>query len=88
MSTDTLRVEGRLYLRLEVVAQVYRVEPVWLESVYARGLLGPGIPSGQSVAIAALQLDRVATIVRLSHVLELDLDAIELQLTDRGEGMF
>ncbi len=82
MTGETLRVDGRLYLRLEAVAEVYRVETVWLKRVYERGLLGRGVPSGPSVAIAAVQLDRVATIVRLHQVLELDLDSIEVQLGD------
>ncbi len=82
MSNDVVRIRGKLYVRLEDVAHVYRVEQAWLLDVYERGMLGSGEPVGTSIAIAAVQLDRVATIVRLHEVLELDLDTIEVQLPD------
>ena len=80
MNQAKLYRDGELYLSLEVVAEVYEVEVTLLRDVYARGLLGTGVDHGRRLCIAALELDRVATIVRLHRVLGLDLDAIELRL--------
>ena len=69
-------VEGEPYLTLEAVAEVYQVQVVWLREVYQRGLLGSGVDAGTSICIAAVHLDRVATIVRLRHFVGQDVDAI------------
>jgi hypothetical protein len=79
---ESLRFDGELYLRLETVAEIYTVRVAWLHEVYAHGLLGDGKHEGASICVAAVQLDRVATIVRLHHVLGLDLDAIVLALDE------
>lgn len=83
MSADMLRVEGVLYLSLETVAELYRVEVVLLREVYELGLLGRGVAGGgggATVCIAAAELDRVATVVRLQRVLGHDVDAICVHL--------
>lgn len=80
MRDDQLHIDGELYLRLETVAEIYTVRITWLQEVYDAGLLGDGRQQGRSLCVAAVQLDRVATIVRLHHVLGLDLDAIGLAL--------
>ena len=83
MTGDRLRVEGELYLSLETIAELYEVETVWLREAYDSGLLGGGIDKGPSVCIAAVQLDRVATLVRMHAVLGLDIDTIALSLEER-----
>jgi hypothetical protein len=82
VSEASVRFEGDLYLTLEAVADVYRVDVVWLRRVYDAGLVGRGIARDATVCIPAVRLDRVATIVRYHYSLGLDLDAIELQLED------
>lgn len=80
MSTERIFVEGELYLSVETVAEVYRVEVVWLREVLDAGLLAGGVASQPTLCIAATRLDHVATIVRLHRALGLDLDAIRLLL--------
>lgn len=80
MSGGKLYVGGELYLSLETVAEVYRVEVTLLREAYDQGLLGSGVDSGPSVCIAAVHMDRVATIVRLHAALGLDLETIVLVL--------
>ena len=83
MSTKAIYIEGELYLSFEVVAEVYRVQVAWLHEACEVGLFGSGhSPAGP--CIAAVQLDRVSTIVRLHHGLGLDLEAISLTLEDRS----
>lgn len=71
-------------LSLETVAEIYQVRAAWLLEAVELGLLGPGVGSGTRVRIATVQLDRVATIVRLNQRMGLGLDAIGLAL-DRDE---
>lgn len=80
MSRDRIYVEGELYLSLETVADVYQVQITWLREAYDSGLFGTGVEKGPTVCIAAVQLDRVATIVRLHETLGLDLETIHLTL--------
>jgi len=80
-----LVVEGELYLSLEVVAELYQLRRPWLREVFDLGLLGTGVDDGPTVCIAAVQLDRVATIVRLHRVVGLDLAAIAWTLEETGE---
>lgn len=80
MSTERIFVGGELYLSVETVAEVYRVEVVWLREVLDAGLLAGGVASQPTLCIAAARLDHVATIVRLHRALGLDLDAIRLLL--------
>ena len=82
MSDDKLYVEGELFLSLETVAEIYKVQVVWLQQVYERGLLGAGVDQGRTICIAAVQLDRVATIVRLHESIGLNLDLISATLED------
>jgi hypothetical protein len=80
MTPREVRVFGELYLSLETVAEIYRVQEVWLRGVYEHGLLGTGVDDEVGICIPAARLDRVATIVRMHRVLELDLDTITLTL--------
>ena len=84
MSADTMRVEGELYLSLDIVARCYQVQTVWLREVYDYGLLGAGVGRDREPHIAAVQLDRVAAIVRMRLVLGLDLVTIEHALGPAG----
>lgn len=80
MSDERIYVGGELYLSLETVAEIYRVEVVWLRQAQDAGLLGSDVATQPMVCIAAARLDHVATIVRLHQVLGLDLDAIRREL--------
>jgi hypothetical protein len=82
MKADQISVEGELYLSLETCAEIYSVEVVWLREVFDQGLLGRGVTSGQRLCVAAIHLDRVATIVRLNQTCGLDLTDIQLELGD------
>ncbi|MFT5049693.1 MAG: hypothetical protein ACI8QZ_001086 [Chlamydiales bacterium] len=83
MTSDKQYIENELYITLVTIAGLYQVETVWLQRVYDRGMLGTGVRAGASVSIPAVRMDRVATIVRMHAVLGLDLESIELALTDR-----
>ncbi|QDV08478.1 hypothetical protein Poly30_40250 [Planctomycetes bacterium Poly30] len=78
--SQPIEIDGVVYLELEAVAEVFRVESVVLREAYVSGLLGPGVEGDQRVLIATTLLDRVATIVRMRVVLELDLETVELML--------
>ncbi len=82
MKQQPLYVEGELYLSLETVAEVYQVKVVWLQEVYDIGLLGVGVGSTSGICVAAVQLDRIATVVRMHRVLGLNVEAIALTLGD------
>lgn len=84
MSGGRIYVEGELYLTVETVAEIYRVEVVWLREVLDAGLVAAGAASATGPCIAAARLDHVATIVRLHRTLGLDLDAIRLVLEGAG----
>ena len=76
----SVRIEGRLYVRLEVVAELYELRVEWLDEAYRRGALGEGVQHEQRVCIAAAQLERVARLVRLHRLLEGNLDKILREL--------
>ena len=80
MSRDKLYLEGELYLSLETLAEIYQVKIVWLRAVCDRHLLGSAIARDQGIWIAAVELDRVATIVRLGVGLGLELEEIAWEL--------
>lgn len=80
MSDDRIYVDGELFLSVETVAEIYRVEVVWLREVVDAGLLGGDVRSRPVACIAAVRMDHVATIVRLHRVLGLDVEAIRLAL--------
>jgi hypothetical protein len=80
VNQDRIYVDGELYLGVETVAAIYRVEVVWLREVIDAGLLEGGVQSEPTVCIAAVRLGHVATIVRLHRMLGFDVDAIRLAL--------
>ncbi len=70
---------GELHLNLQIVAECYRVEVVWLRDAIDIGLL-EGRRDNDDIVIAAGTMDRVAEIVRLHVYYRLDLQAITLLL--------
>lgn len=68
------------FLSLETVAQIYRVDRVWLREVYDIGLLESGFERDATVWIAAVELDRIATVVRLRAMCGADAASIALLL--------
>ena len=74
-----LVIGGELHLSLQVVAECYRVEVVWLRDAFEIGLL-EGRREKDEIVIAAGMMDRVAEIVRLHVYYRLDLQAISLLL--------
>lgn len=80
MSTERFVVAGESYLALELVARCYAVERELLLEAFELGLFGPGLWRGTSLAIASVQLDRVATVVRLHVHQGVDLAGIALLL--------
>lgn len=80
--TRTITIRGELWLTLETVAECYEVETTWVREVYEHGLLGAGEPVGGSIAIAAVELDRLAQVLRLNRQQGLDLLAVMALLDD------
>ena len=81
-SEESVYVDGELHLTLETVAEIYRVEVVWLREAYDRGLLGAGRTARRTECIAAARLDHVATVVRLRHFVGRDLGAVARALAE------
>ena len=79
MSSARRIVAGELYLSLETVAEIWHVETGWLAEVHGRGLLR-SVDLETEVFVAAAEMDRLASIVRLARILEGDLAALELEL--------
>jgi hypothetical protein len=75
MNTRLIEIRGELFVTLETAAECYHVETRWIEKVYAEGLLGPGEHVGGSIAFPAVELDRLATILRW-HRHGLDLESV------------
>ena len=77
---DPRREGDETFLSLETVAEIYRVDRVWLREVYETGLLESGFERDATIWIAAVELDRVATVVRLRAVCGPDAGSIALWL--------
>lgn len=77
---QVIEIDGEAYLELESVAEVFRVDSIVLREAYVSGLLDSSLERDQRVLIATAMLDRVATIVRMRVVLEMDFETIELAL--------
>jgi hypothetical protein len=73
-------VAGELYLSLTTVAEIWCVEPGWLAEVHGLGLLRRSLALEAEVFVAAAEMDRLASIVRLARILGGDLAALELEL--------
>jgi hypothetical protein len=86
MSGDRIYIEGELYLSLETVAAIYRVDVLWLREVVEADLLGDSVVRVPRTCIAAIRLDRVATIVHFHEVLGLDIASIGIVLGPDSRG--
>lgn len=82
MSQPGVHIDGQLFLSVETVAEIYAVKRVWLREVCDSGLVSGALDRDDTVWIAAVELDRVAAIVRLRAVLGDDVQAIAALLTD------
>ena len=82
MSADVIVIDGEAHVTLERVAEIYRVDVVWLRAVNRRGLLG-GVDNGAAVCVAVARFDHVATIVRLHHLYD-DLDLLAQAMARLG----
>jgi len=69
-----LEIRGEAFVTLAGAAECYRVELVWVEQVYAAGLLGRGERVGDAIAIAVAELDRLAVLLRWQRHHGLDLE--------------
>lgn len=78
MTIVTIR--GEHYVTLPDVAATFEVELTWVQEVYDFGLLGPGEPVDDTIAIASRLLDRVAAIRRLNRVQGVNLAGIAVIL--------
>ncbi|GJM23283.1 MAG: hypothetical protein DHS20C15_31980 [Planctomycetota bacterium] len=81
MTTQQVRIDGELYLSVETVAEVYAIKSIWLHEVCDAGLLPGSVDHDAGRWIAAIELDRVAAIVRLRAVIGNDVDAISALLS-------
>lgn len=82
MTNECVYIDGELYLSIEVVADIYSIQAPWLREACDYGLIAPTAPHGSSLCIAAFQLDRVATIVRLRASLGPGLQRIADELAE------
>ena len=82
MSQPGVHIDGELFLSVETVAEVYAVKLLWLREVCDSGLVSGALDRDDTVWIAAVELDRVAAIVRLRAVLGDDVQAIAALLID------
>lgn len=84
MTAGCYTIAGETYLSLEVVAECYECDAVWIREVYELGLLGSGQLIEGETLVPARALDRVAQIVRLSvhHSLSLEIVAGMLEIAD------
>lgn len=73
-------IHGESFVTLATVAECFHVHSTWVREVYDAGLLGRGEQVGDELAIAAVQLDRVAVVQRLHRHYGLDLATIELMI--------
>ena len=80
MSEDRQSIGGELFLSLRTVARTFHVETLVLERAYECGLLGEGVQREAVVMLRAVELDRVATVVRLHVELGVDLETLEWML--------
>ncbi len=77
MKDAVLIIEGERYLEVRVLAEIFEVQVAWVEEVVERGLV-PGHREIESVRyVRVTEFDRVAQVIRLRQVLELDWDALE-----------
>ena len=68
------------YVTLEAVAECFQVELHWLEEVCELDLV-PHVRRERALSVEAIQLERVARIIRLHFHLGIELSALEVLLS-------
>ena len=80
MKSKTHQIEGRECITLEAVAELYSVEPLWVEELVTHGLAGEELRREGRLWVEVRHLGRIATVVRLCHGYGLDLEAARREL--------
>jgi len=80
MTPDRFVLGGEVYLTLDSVASLYRVETDLLAAICDLGLLESVERVEDSLALAAAELDRLAEILRLHVHFGVDLESVALLL--------
>ncbi len=65
MTGARIMIAGESYITLEIVAECYECEYLWVKEAYDLGLLGAGELSEGQTAVRVTTLDRVAELIRL-----------------------
>lgn len=76
--SDRIVIRGEAFVTLATVAECFHVQSTWVREVYDAGLLGRGERVGDELAIAVVELDRMAKVERLHRHYGLDLATIEI----------
>jgi len=76
--SDFILVRGERYLRVEVVAQWYRVDVAFLEEAGELDLLEFETAAGERPLLAEHELDRLAQLLRWHWLTGLELEALAL----------
>ena len=76
--SDFILVRGERYLRVEVVAQWYRVDVAFLEEAGELDLLEFETASGEQPLLAEHELDRLAQLLHWHWLTGLELEALAL----------
>lgn len=80
MSGGPFDLDGVPHVTLEYVAEIYGVRETWLIEICERGLVGERRRWIERRAVALVELDRVATLLRFHVQLGVDLETLHLVL--------
>jgi len=76
----TVIIRGETYITLRSLADTYQLEVSWVREVYDYGLLGPGEPVDDDIAVVSDMLDRLAEVCRLHDLQGVNLPGIAIIL--------
>ena len=82
MNPSLIVQDGDRYLRIDAVAEIFDVQVTWIEAAFENGLLDCRVFEETTPCIRVTELDRIAQLIRLSLVYELDWDNVALHLDD------
>ena len=85
MKEQVITIAGNAYLRSEAIAQIFAVQVTWVHEVVEHGLLEGAAVVEESLCLRVDQMDRIATLVRLQRVYELDWDQLAFYLQEHLE---
>ncbi len=74
---------GRSWVALTTLAGCFECEVTWLDTVYARGLLGEGIARSGMVLVESQYVEQLAVVYRMTFHYGLDLETVELLLAEK-----